>query len=183
MLRFSGPDAGLYRLGDPLPFTGALEDCGDGFDWRAADPALRFWVEDEPIKVAVWAGGVWQEKEPLDVWPASGRVSLDRCYRHHSLVVRAVCRPLSFLAETGPWQGELHVLVKRPNTLGVTKVEARPGPRVVRFPDVEATGPVLARLEGWEANYLFVGEGDSVSSTGSGTVLTFDEKGIVYVPC
>ncbi len=45
------------------------------------------------------------------------------------------------------------------------------------------TGRVLARLEGWEANYLFVGEGDSVSSTGSGTVLTFDEKGIVYVPC
>ena len=181
MLRFSGPAGCLYRIGEPLPFKAALEDCGDGFDWRASDPSLRFWVDEEP-HFRLWQDGAWSPLEPLEVWVASGRVGFERCYRGEHLRVIGVCRPLERLGETGAWEGELHVVVKRPNTLGQTTVEARPGPRVCRFSDFGVNGRVLARLEGWEANYLFVGAGDSISSTRSGTVLTFDEKGIVYVP-
>ncbi len=186
MLRFSGPAGRLYRLGEPLAFTGALEDCGDGFDWRAADPSLRFWADAPLVFSVLREDGVWGLLEPLEVWPASGRVAFGRCYRGQHGRVSGVCLPLALACETGEWTAEVHTIVKPAGqTLGQNTLVATPGPRICRFPGlVEGPeGRVLARLEGWEANYLFVGAGDSIVSTQSGTVLTFDEKGIVYAPC
>jgi hypothetical protein len=175
----------LYRVGDPLTFTGALEDCGDGFDWRVSDPSLRFWT-DAALIFEAWQGAEWFPLEPLEVWRASGRVGFARCYRGESLRVSGVCRPLSLVVEAGGWEGEVHSTIHRKETLGIEpQVVAIPGDRICRFPAL-ADGPrgrVLARLEAWEPDCLFVGCGDSISSTGSGTVLTFDEEGLVYVPC
>jgi hypothetical protein len=175
----------LYRVGDPLAFTGALEDCGDGFDWRAADPSLRFWT-NAPLVFEAWQDGAWLPLEPLEVWRASGRVGFNRCYRGESLRVSGTCRPLSLAAEAGEWLGELHSVIQRKETLGAgASVAAIPSDRICRFPDL-ADGPrgrVLARLDAWEPDCLFVGCGDSITSTGSGIVLTFDEEGLVYVPC
>lgn len=183
MLRFSGPAGRLYWLGDPLPFTGALADCGDGFDWRAADPSLSLWTDD-PLTFTALRDGVWEPLEPLEVWRPSGRVAFDRCFRGQHVRVSGVCWPLALACETGEWTAEVHTVVKRPGqTLGQDTLETTPGPRICRFPSLldGPEGRVLARLEGWEENYLFVGTGDTIVSTRSGTVLTFDEKGIVYV--
>ncbi len=183
MLKFSGPAGCLYRLGEPLAFTGALEDCGDGFEWRAADPSLRFWIDD-PLAFSVSCGDAWEPLESVEVWRPSGRVAFGRCYRGEHRRVSGVCLPLALACETGEWTAEVHTVVKKAGqTLGQNTIEASPGPRIARFPGLydAPEGRVLARLVGWEANYLFVGTGDSIVSTRSGTVLTFDEKGIVYV--
>ena len=173
----------MYRVGEPLPFTGALEDCGDGFDWRMSDPSLRLWAED-PVVFSVGSGGVWGPVEPVEVWRQSGRVAFGRCFRGQHVCASGVCFPLALVCETGEWEVEVHTVVRQAyETLGQDTLKATPGPRVCNIPGLVdgPAGRVWARLAGWEENYLFVGGGDSIVSTRSGTVLTFDEKGIVYV--
>ncbi len=169
----------LYRLGDPYRFTGPLEDCGDGFDWRAADPTLRFWVDEPLFETGV--GDAWLPVDPLVVYCASGRAAFGRCLAGSVLRASGVCLPVTLVGEASAWELRARVGVQSRSDLGSnhavhTAVADR---QTVRLTGVEADGPVLARLP-FQVG-VFVGRGDS-TTIGPDSVLALDEEGVAYVP-
>jgi hypothetical protein len=179
---FSGEGGALYRVGDPYRFSAVLEDCGDGFDWRPADPALRFWL-DEPLRFAVFRG-VWEPLEPLAVYRRSGRVAFGRCLAGSPVRARGVCRPLSVAAACAAWRLEALFEVSARSTLVDESARSAMVPLEQRasLEGVEplVSGRMLAVLPFGAG--AFVGMGDSTAN-GPGTVLAFDEKGVKYVLC
>ena len=179
---FSGQGGVLYRVGAPYRFSAPLEDCGDGFDWRAADPSLRFWL-DQPVRFE-FAAGPWEPLEPLAVFRRSGRVAFGRCLRGRVVRARGICLPLSLAATCAGWRLEARFSVQERPALGRDPSEAPPIPQaqqaLLDSPDPAVIGPLLAVLPFGAG--AFVGRGDS-TRTGAGTVLAFDQEGVEHVLC
>lgn len=175
-----GSGGRLYRLGDPCRFAAPLVDCGDGFDWRTADPAVSFWTEEPIFETGIGDG--WLPLEPLVVYRPSGRAAFGRCLAGSRLRATGVCLPLTLLAEAQGWELRARVGLEVKSDLGsdhavhATQAEKQ----FVRLSGTTAAGRVLARLP-FQAG-MFVGCGDS-TATGPDSVLALDEEGVAYVPC
>lgn len=104
MRSFTGSGGEVYLVSDPLRFTELpLEDCGDGFDWRASDPSLRHWVDADSLVFEVLEQGVWAALDPERVHPALGRVSFRRCLRGLPVRVSGVCVPVTLAGAGEQW--------------------------------------------------------------------------------
>ena len=179
---FSGQGGVLYRVGAPYRFSAPLEDCGDGFDWRPADPALRFWADD-PVSVEVFRG-LWEPLEPLALYRRSGRVAFGRCLRGSPVRASGVCLPLTVVATCGSWRLEARFGMDERPSLGGEERQVAPvlqGQQVLLGAvEPSVTGPLVAVLP--FGQWAFVGRGDSTRN-GAGTVLAFDREGVEHVLC
>ena len=177
---WSGQGGTLYRLGEPYRFDAAMEDCGDGFDWRPADPALRYWL-DEPVCFELQSG---EPLEPLAVCRRSGRVAFGRCLRGSPVRASGVCLPLTVVATCGSWRLEARFGMDERPSLGGEERQVAPmlqGQQVLLGAvEPPVTGPLVAVLP--FGQWAFVGRGDSTRN-GAGTVLAFDREGVEHVLC
>lgn len=177
---WSGQGGTLYRLGEPYRFGAAMEDCGDGFDWRPADPALRYWL-DEPVCFKLQSG---EPLEPLAVCRRSGRVAFGRCLRGLAVRASGICLPLTVVATCASWRLEARFGAQDRPTLGRDPHEAPPLPQTLQavLTGIEPplSGSLLAVLSFGAG--AFVGRGDS-TGIGPGMVLAFDQEGVEHVLC
>lgn len=184
MRRFSGNGGTVFLSSDPVDFHAeALEDCGDGWDWRMRDPSYRFWDESAEFSFEFYEGGRWQPITAIEIHYPSGRVAFGRCLR--GLAVRAFgrCRPLTHLGQTSFWEllVEYKPLDNSSQGRKSQSCELKRGDTKAALyglgvpPD---THEVVVALP--SAGGMFIGAG-SVADTGSELAVTFDEKGVQYV--
>lgn len=188
MRHFSGRGGELFLASEATPFVALLEDAGDGFDWRAADPSLRHWL-DRPLSFEVFEGGGWMLLEPLEVFHASGRVGFGRCLAGRSVRASGTCLLLSRLGSSESWDLNVEVAVRDRSSLGmVTPVSAAVVGRSAAelrgcllealYRPFLAVSEVLAVLP--MALGAFIGLG-SLSERGPGVVfVSFNEKGVSH---
>lgn len=185
MHRFAGDNAALYDLGEPFRFTALpLEDAGDGFTWRAADPALACWQGD--VTFGVFEGGVWQPLVADVVHERSGHVEFTRCLTGKHVRADGFAFPASLLATCASWRLEQGVLVGRPSLGGSANVTT--GSATVHLDEVSEESweglavvrRVLAVLRSGPAG-AFVGLGELVRDAFGVTVM-FDNQGVTYAP-
>jgi hypothetical protein len=182
--RFDGQNAVVYSIGSPFRFDGLpLADCGDGFDWCAADDSLRYWLADG-LTFDVWEHGRWSPIRARTVEASVGRASFDRCLRGLSVRAVGMALPTSEIATSEQWQLAQEVLVnKDPAALRVTAGQARArltGLRESTWDGLAVVGRVLTVLPSATAG-AFVGLGELVRDAVGVTVL-FDEQGVSYAP-
>lgn len=186
MLSFSGRNGRLYWLGEPIRVREALlEDCGDGFDWRLDDPALRFWPREDDLVFEVQRDGAWQREMPRELYPWSGRVGFARSLAGPVRLNGSVC-PLTLAARAERWQLEVEHSVASEQSLGVSdgRPQTMTGAAAVRLAEYRAEplfegGQVLACL--LTAEGAFLGLGDS-HANGATIQVVFNGKGVRYDP-
>lgn len=184
MHRFDGTDAVLYAAGDPFRFENrAMVDCGDGFEWRAADESLRYWL-DAPVAFEVAVQGRWVSVGAVEVEPAAAQARFDRCLTGQSVRASGTALPVSRVADAEVWQLEQEVLLSK--ILGDTQVargQTRAmlqGVREATWDGLAVVGRVLTVLPSATAG-AFVGLGQLMRDAAGVTVL-FDEQGVSYAP-
>lgn len=170
MSTFSGHNGRLYALGARFSFRDLpLEDCGDGWDWRAPQD-LSYWMPS-PLSFKVLHGFEWVGIEPVELFPQSGRVGFPRNLSGSSVLASGEGCPLSLLCEGEKWV--LHVTsATDENTptriLGVTGI--------LHGAEVPIT-EVLAHFP--SGNGVFVGTG-TATQVGPNVHIEFDKKGVEY---
>lgn len=189
MRHFSGRGGSLFLVGDPMRFVEApLEDCGDGFDWRIADPSLRYWTEEESVIVEIERGEGWEQVDPVEVIHLSGRVSLARCYRGVRVRATGTCLPASATGDGASWEVAVNILVRNSSELGADELSTTSVPRgssaLVRSCALKRDlrgEMVLARLP--VGRDELVGIGVIADSRDLNVHIEFDEKGVQYGSC
>ena len=173
MRRFSGAGGILFALGERLTFPlTPLEDCGDGWDWRAPT-RISYWLEP-PTVIAIQAGES-EEVKPAELYLQFGRVGLPRNMSHGLVFASGVCRPTSLLGESESW--ELHVEASVDDTPGVpSPVRVTGTTGILHGVQVPIT-TVLARLPSGDGMFIGIGE---AHPEGPNTVIEFDQEGVQY---
>jgi len=189
--RFRGSASELFFVSDPAPFTAALGDCGDGFDWRVSDQAFSAWCSDPAPTFEAHGAGGWEPVEPSEVHPQSGRVSFDRCLAGMGVYVRGFFYPTSRAGVSGAYGLSVSAATERSNSLGdgstsvmtMTKV----GEATASLEDVELDAHVtlgnermLVRMPQGPGDIFGVGE--IVSIIDRNVRIRFDEGSLAYVP-
>lgn len=188
MRQFEGRGAELHLASEPTKFVATLEDIGDGFDWRTADPSLRHWLADEPLTVEIW-DEEWYEIEPVEVHYASGRVGLPRSFPNGAVRAMGTCIPTSRVGTADSWQLEVAAYVNNRTMLGSdergTDTTVGDSTAVLwgcrideTFRPYMAGEKVLAVLPA--AFGAFIGTG-SLTENGLEARVKFDHKGVVHV--
>ncbi len=184
MHHFEGEDAALYATGAPFAFRQLpLEDCGDGFCWRAGAQSLRCWLAG-PLCFEVTRDGEWCPVAPSEVHLAAGVAEFGRCLTGSQVRVSGAALPTSLIATGERWLLEQEVLV------GASFAGARPisGQAVARLLEVvqsswealSSVRRVLAVLPSGAVG-AFVGIGQMARDAAELTV-RFDEQGVSYAP-
>ncbi len=183
MRTVSGEGGSLYALGEPFAFTGLpLDDCGDGFTWRAADATLRCWVETHLFEA--YEHGNWWRKVPEDVDLSAATVTFGRCLSGLHVRASGMALPTTLIAESARWTLEQPV-VTGSRMLGDGGAAVALGSATARLTDVEgwrAQGypicTVMAVLPSPPAG-AYVGFGEP-ESDGLDVNVRFDERGVTY---
>lgn len=184
MGRFSGRGGELYAVAEPLAFDGlAFEDCGDGWSWRMASPALRCFA-DSPLTAEVYASGLWLPLPIDNVHCGSGVIEVGRCAHGQAVRASGIALPLALLGRAASWILEVIVVFGPPALAGVGAPPSRTtgsgvlleGIELEREPD----GPVRVVLP--FGNGAYVGFGPKVSVKPSIAQVTLDERGANYGP-
>lgn len=166
-----------------------MEDCGDGFDWRTADPSLSFWVESEPLRFTVLERGENVELEALAVFHASGHVEFGRCVAGLPVQAHGVCRPLTLAGTGESWQLEMASVTAPKDEFGSGEdahsetIMGRAGAALERFTLASGLAPLnggelVARLPIGKG--VLIGLGVLADSTGSQVQIRFDEGSVSY---
>jgi hypothetical protein len=182
--RFDGQDAVVYAVGDPITITGLpLADCGDGFEWCAADESLRCWL-DSGLVFEVWEEFAWRPLEASEVHAAAGCARFERCLTGRSVRVSGEARPTSLVLRGDEWR------LTRPVHTGMELGRSLVVPgaftaRLTGLADETWSGLATVRrvlaVLGSASVGAFVGLGELARDAAGATVM-FDEQGVVYVP-
>lgn len=177
MGRFSGRGGSLYALGERFAFSDLpLENCGDGWDWRAP-LRLSCWTELREVYVVI--AGERNTIDPIEVFLPAGKVCLPRNMSHGQVFASGECLPTSSLVENADW--EVHVMSSMGDqellgqNMGQLRVLGMTGK--VFGAQVPIT-QVLARFP--SGNGMLVGVGEA-SESGSDTAIEFNREGVKYV--
>lgn len=172
----------MYALGDKYVFNNVpLEDCGDGWDWRAPN-GLRYWLP-EGLRFEVRDGDAWNGIGAVEVHHRSGRVGFARCLFGMEVRASGVCYTSSFLAEGEKWQLIVEEVLSGGPQLGADDVFASAkGDMYVLISGVQVE-PTVESVLAWLpfGNGVFVGEGEA-KQLPAGVEVTFNEEGVQYVP-
>jgi hypothetical protein len=183
--RFSGRGGELYAVAEPFAFEGLpLEDCGDGWTWRMASPALRCFA-DSPLTFEVYAfPGQWLPLPVDQLHPAVGAVELGRCIRNQPVRASGVALPQSLLGRAEAWVLEVMVMFGAPALGGVGAPASRQTGSGVRLDGIELErepeSPVRVVMPFGLGAY--VGFGPKVNVKPSIAQVTLDERGANYGP-
>jgi hypothetical protein len=174
--RFTGKGGFLYATGSELAFRDApLDDCGDGFTWKAADPTLLCWVALHAVEA--YEHGVWAPLVPERVRLDVAEVDLPRCVSGLHVRAHGVALPTTLLAEGKAWTLEQRVILSRSlNGHAITTGEAVA--LMDGFALDEPLETAMAVLPS-EPSGAFVGFGETVPTT-HGVKIIFDNRGVTH---
>jgi hypothetical protein len=181
MRRFSGTGGNVYDVGEPLAFREVpLQDCGEGWDWRAPE-GLRYWLEDD-LRFEVF-DREWWEIGAVEVHHRSGRVGFERCVAGMAVRATGICRPTSLIATGSTWQLDVEAVVGSTASLGheVATVGIRTLSMAVAIEGISIGQPideVLIRLP-LSGDGSFVGIG-TLRPGEDRAVVHFNEEGACY---
>ncbi len=180
MLCFEGTDAAVYALGEPVSFRRLpLADCGDGFEWWAADESVCSWLGD--LVFEVHDGDEWSAVAASEVGLAAATVSFGRCLVGKPVCVSGLGVTTTLALRSVRWSLEQEVKA----SLALGGQSFARGAATARLDGVEEglygavpVRRVLAVLRS-AAVGAFVGVGALVRDAATVSVL-FDEQGVSY---
>ena len=190
MRSFSGSGGEINLVSVPASFNRLpLEDCGDGFDWRAADETMRHWVADVPAAFHTLQGEELVSVEPDWVFPASGRVGFSRCLRQSVVFASGVCLPTTRVCRGDRWELRVGMMTVDRSEMGDVdqRFASIPAPSTVSFSPVAgsrlpiASDRVLVVLPHSAGSFFSVG--DVLSVVGGVVEINLDQNGVSYGPC
>lgn len=176
MRRFSGLGGYLYAVGQEFAFTDApMDDCGDGFTWRCADPTMLCWSALHAVEV--YEAGVWTEAPVMDVRLDVAEVQLRRCFSGCHVRAHGFALPTTLVAEGREWSLEQQVAQDRTldgPAIGLGSATA--------FVDLDAydwsVKTVMAVLPSRPSG-AFVGFGET-EPVARGVKVIFDNRGVTH---
>lgn len=185
MRQINGRHGDVYAVGSPYTFVDLpLEDCGDGFDWRASDRSLGYWLPDHPAAFCFQELDVWKQIEPVEIHRGMGRVGFGRCLRGFQVRASGTCLPLARIASLDGWELHVEMVFEENQALGseTRSISARMKSASALLKGVRADPQeVVVRLSPTESG-SFVGVG-SVISDARKTIVKFNEEGVRFEPC
>lgn len=179
----SGEGGSLYALGEPFAFAGLpLDDCGDGFTWRAADATLRCWTSASHFEV--YEHGMWRLVTAEDVDLDAATVRFGRCLTGLHVRATGMALPTTLIGTGSRWTLEQSIATG-PGALGDGGMTMALGSATARIEDVEewrAQGypikNVMAVLPTPPAG-AYVGFG-APATDGYAVNVRFDDRGVTY---
>lgn len=189
MRSFKGSGGKIFLVSDPVSFFGLpLEDCGDGFDWRAADETMRHWAVDVPVALQIALGEEWVSVTPEWIFHASGRIGFSRSLRGTQVKASGTCFPTTLICEGKSWEMNVGMITVDRSELGTQdqRFESVPAQSTVTFEVTD--GSSLPSMSDKVVVFLPHGAGAFFSRGEVATVsqktikILLDEQGVTYGP-
>ena len=185
MRQFKGSTGSIFAVGEPYRFHNIpLQDCGDGWDWRAPE-GLGYWLPED-LSFEVFERGEWHSVGSVDVYHRSGRVAFDRNLGGMGVRASGVCHPTTLLWRGGDWRLVVNIAVRDRTVLGDTAVTT--AARTVgstAFISGEPQEPIKGEVLVWlhtSGQGVLVGVGEA-STSPSGVNVKLNEEGVSFGYC
>lgn len=182
MRRFSGRGGSVHSIGEAFQFTNVtLQDCGDGWDWRAPE-GMRCWLEGS-LSFEV-LDEEWTQIGAVEIHHRSGRVGFPRCLSGKSVRASGSCYPTTLLATGESWTLDVEAVVAESTTLGggdavLTATRVTGSTACIRGIVDLPIGEVLMLLPVASGAFVAVGRTQQLPDA---VAINFNGEGVAYVP-